>query len=332
MGMLIAGKWTDRRPASSVGRFVRPESQFRSFITADGSSGFKAEPGRYHLYIAYNCPWAHRTLIFRKLKGLEGMISVASAMPNDRTEGWRFSDGFPGATRDAANGFTWLHQAYSTAKADYTGTCTVPALWDKTTRTIVNNESSEIIRMFNNAFDGIGAKPGDYYPAALRGEIDLVNEFVYTHLNDGVYRTGFATTQAAYDEAVEKVFAGLDTLEQRLADRRYLVGDSITEADWRLFPTLVRFDAAYHHVFKCSWRPISSYDNLYNYLLELYQVPGVAETVRLDHVVTGYYSIERVNPNRIVPKIPKFDWTSPHNRARLGESAFSRAARTARRG
>ena len=320
MGMLVNGKWTDQRPAPVGGRFVRPESQFRNFITADGSSGFKAEPGRYHLYVAYNCPWAHRTLIFRRLKGLEGMISIASALPDDRAEGWRFSDAFPGGIPDTVNGFTWLHQAYSAAKPGYTGTCTVPTLWDRKTKTIVNNESSEIIRMFNSAFDGAGAKPGDYYPAALRGEIDLVNEFVYAHINNGVYRTGFAATQAAYDEAVEKVFAGLDTLEQRLAGRRYLVGDAITEADWRLFVSLVRFDAAYHHVFKCTWRPIASYENLQDYMLELYQVPGVAETVRLDHIVTGYYSIDRVNPSRIVAKIPKLDWTRPHNRARLGKT------------
>jgi putative glutathione S-transferase len=319
MGMLINGKWTDQRPAAVAGRFVRPESQFRKFVTADGSSGFKAEPGRYHLYIAYNCPWAHRTLIFRKLKGIEAMITIASARPDERAQGWRFDDGFPGSTSDAVNGFTWLHEAYTAAKPDYTGTCTVPTLWDTKTRTIVNNESGEIIRMFNSAFDGVGAKPGDYYPAPLRGEIDLVNEFVYAHLNNGVYRTGFAATQEAYDEAVEKVFAGLDTLEQRLAGRRYLVGNAITEADWRLFVTLVRFDAAYHHVFKCTWRPIASYHNLQNYLLELYQVPGVADTVRLDHIVTGYYSIDRVNPSRIIPKIPKLDFTRPHDRARLGK-------------
>jgi putative glutathione S-transferase len=320
MGMLIEGKWTDRRPAAVAGRFVRPESQFRNFITADGSSGFRAEPGRYHLYIAYNCPWAHRTLIFRKLKGLENMISIASAVPEDRAQGWRFSDSFPGGTPDTVNGFTWLHEAYTAAKPDYTGTCTVPTLWDKKTRTIVNNESSEIIRMFNSAFDAVGAKPGDYYPAPLRGEIDLVNEFVYAHLNNGVYRAGFAATQEAYDDAVEKVFAGLDTLEQRLAGQRYLVGNTLTEADWRLFPTLVRFDAAYHHVFKCTWRSIASYDNLQNYLLDLYQVPGVAETVRMDHIVTGYYKIDRVNPSGIVPKTPKLDFTRAHNRARLGKA------------
>lgn len=320
MGMLIDGKWTDKRPAEVAGRFVRPESQFRSFVTADGSSGFEAEPGRYHLYIAYNCPWAHRTLIFRKLKGLEGMISIASAMPNDRTEGWRFSDAFPGASRDEVNGCEWLHQVYTLARPHYTGTCTVPTLWDTKTGTIVNNESSEIIRMFNSAFDGVGAKPGDYYPAMLRGEIDLINEFVYAHLNNGVYRAGFAATQEAYNEAVEKVFVGLDTLEQRLSGRRYLVGDGITEADWRLFVTLVRFDAAYHHLFKCTWRPVASYENLYNYMLELYQIPGVAETVKLDHIVAGYYSIDRVNPNRIIPKIPKSDWARSHNRARFAQA------------
>jgi len=322
MGMLIRGKWTDQRPDAVAGRFVRPESQFRDFVTANGSSGFRAEPDRYHLYVAYNCPWAHRTLIFRKLKGLEEMISISSAVPDDRAEGWRFADTFPGGTEDTVNGFTWLHQAYTAAKPDYTGTCTVPTLWDKRTNTIVNNESSEIIRMLNSAFDGVGARPGDYYPAPLRGEIDLINEFVYAHLNNGVYRTGFAKSQEAYDDAVEKVFAGLDTLEQRLADRRYLVGNTITEADWRLFVTLVRFDAVYHHLFKCTWRPIASYDNLNNYLLELVQVPGVAETVKLDHIVTGYYSIDRVNPDRIVPKVPDLNLTRPHDRARL--SAGSR--------
>jgi putative glutathione S-transferase len=315
--MLIHGKWTDQRPAAVAGRFVRPESQFRDFVTADESSGFKAEPGRYHLYVAYNCPWAHRTLIFRKLKGLEGMISIASARPDDRSQGWRFDDGFPGASRDEVNGCEWLHQVYALASPDYTGTCTVPALWDTKTKILVNNESSEIIRMFNSAFDGVGASRGDYYPAPLRAEIDLINEFVYANINNGVYRTGFATTQEAYDEAVGKVFAGLDTLERRLAGQRYLVGNAITEADWRLFVTLVRFDAVYHHLFKCTFRPIASYENLHNYLLELYQVPGIAETVRLDHIVTGYYSIDRVNPSRIVPRVPDLKLTQPHNRGTL---------------
>ena len=317
MGMLIEGKWSEQRPPPVAGSFVRTESQFRSVISADGASGFKAEAGRYHLYVAYNCPWAHRAIIFRRLKGLEGMISMSVAVPHDRAEGWRFGDDFPGSSADAVNGATWLHEVYTLAKADYTGLVTVPTLWDKKTRTIVNNESAEIIRMFNSAFDGIGATPGDYYPVQLRDEIDAINEYVYANLNNGVYRTGFATTQQAYDDAVGRVFAALDTLEQRLAAQRYLVGGTLTEADWRLFVTLVRFDAAYHHVFKCTLRPIASYHNLQNYLLELYQVPGVAGTVRLDHIVTGYYSIDRVNPSRIVPLVAQLDFTKPHDRARL---------------
>jgi putative glutathione S-transferase len=256
-------------------------------------------------------------MIFRKLKGLEKMISMCCALPNDRREGWRFGDDFPGSSADAVNGISWLHELYTLADADYTGLVTVPALWDTRTRTIVNNESSEIIRMLNQAFDGIGATAGDYYPQSLRGEIDEINEFVYTHLNNGVYRTGFATTQQAYDEAVGKVFTALDVLERRLASRRYLVGDTLTEADWRLFVTLVRFDAAYHHVFKCTLRPVSAYHHLHNYLLELYQVPGIAETVRLDHIVTGYYSIDRVNPNGVIPLVADLDFNRPHDRARL---------------
>lgn len=320
--MLIEGKWSAQRPQTVAGHFVRTESQFRSVISADGSSGFKAEAGRYHLYAAYNCPWAHRVVIFRKLKGLEAMISMSSAIPNDRREGWRFGDEFPGSTADKVNGVTWLHELYALAKADYTGTVTVPALWDKKTRTIVNNESAEIIRMLNSAFDGIGATPGDYYPENLREEIDSINEFVYANLNNGVYRTGFATTQQAYDEAVAKVFGALDTLDQRLSSQRYLVGDTLTEADWRLFVTLVRFDAAYHHVFKCTLRPVSSYHQLQNYLLDLYQVAGVAETVRLDHIVSGYYSSERIKPHGIVPLVARLDFSMAHDRSRLGVSAL----------
>lgn len=321
MGMLMEGKWSEQRPQAVGGRFVRPDSQFRSVISADGASGFKAEAGRYHLYVAYNCPWAHRVIIFRKLKGLEDMISMSSAMPNDRAEGWRFGDGFPGSTADEVNGVTWLHQVYSLAKQDYSGLVTVPTLWDIKTRTIVNNESAEIIRMLNSAFDGIGAAPGDYYPVQLRDEIDVVNAFVYENLNNGVYRTGFATSQQAYEDAVGKVFSALDTLEQRLASQRYLVGNTLTEADWRLFVTLVRFDAAYHHLFKCTLRPISSFHNLQNYLLDLYQVPGVADTVRLDHIVMGYYSIDRVNPNGIIPLVARLDFTRPHDRSRFGPPA-----------
>jgi glutathionyl-hydroquinone reductase len=308
MGMLINGKWSDERIMNADGRFIRPQSQFRATITADGSSGFKAEPGRYHLYVAYSCPWAHRTIIFRKLKGLENIVSMAAAVPGARGEGWTFDDSFPGSSADEANGFRFLHQAYTAARPDYTGTVTVPTLWDRTRRTIVNNESSEIIRMFNSAFDGAGARPGDYYPAALRAEIDRINEFVYSHINNGVYRTGFASTQAAYEEAVEHVFEGLDALEQRLSKHRYLVADAITEADWRLFVTLVRFDAVYYSLFKCNLRRIESYPHLQDYLTRLYRVTGVAETVRMDHIVRGYYSIAFVNPNGITPKIPRLDF------------------------
>ena len=317
MGILVDGRWTNETQDTSSGRFVRPESRFRAHVTADGASGFKAEAGRYHLYVSYGCPWAHRAIIFRALKGLEGMVSMSIALPDDRRDGWRYGAAFPGATADEANGFTWLHEAYSAADPHYTGKVTVPTLWDKAGRTIVNNESSEIIRMFNSAFDGLGAAPGDYYPAHLAGEIDRINEIVYNGLNNGVYRTGFATSQAAYQEAVAKVFACLDLLEKRLGGQRYLAGEAITEADWRLFVTLVRFDSVYHHAFKCMLRPLSSYHHLSNYLHDLYQVPGVAATVRLDHIVTSYYSSERVNPNGIVPVVPALDFSLPHDRARL---------------
>ena len=327
MGMLIEGRWTNETPDTSGGRFVRPESSFRAHVSADGASGFKAEAGRYHLYVSYGCPWAHRAIIFRALKGLQNMVSMSIALPDDRCYGWRYGAAFPGATADEVNGFTWLHQAYSAADPAYSGKVTVPTLWDKHTRSIVNNESSEIIRMFNSAFDALGATPGDYYPARLAAEIDRINEVVYTGLNNGVYRCGFAASQAAYDEAVGRVFACLDFLEQRLGAQRYLAGDAITEADWRLFVTLVRFDAVYHHAFKCMLRPLSSYHHLGNYLRELYQVPGVADTVRLDHIVTSYYSSERVNPNGIVPVVPALDFSLPHDRADLKESmAIARAA------
>ena len=319
MGMLVSGKWTDQRPAAVAGRFVRPESQFRRFVTADGPSGFRAEPARYHLYVSYNCPWAHRTIIFRRLKGLEQIISMSVSLPGMREQGWTFDDSYPGSTRDAVNGFRYLHQAYCAAKPDYTGTVTVPALWDRKTRTIVNNESPEIIRMMNSAFDGVGANRNDFYPKPLREEIDRINDFVYTHVNNGVYRTGFATTQDAYDEAVEHLFVGLDSLEQRLGGQRYLAGDVITEADWRLFVTLVRFDAVYYSLFKCCIRPLASYHNLQNYLRDLNQVPGVAETVKLDHIVSGYYAITHVNPSGIVPRIPRLDFAAPHDRAKLSE-------------
>lgn len=314
MGILVEGKWTNDPPPAG-GSFVRPESLFRAAVSSDGGTDFKAEAGRYHLYVAYSCPWAHRAIIFRALKGLEGMVSMSVALPNDRRNGWRFGSAFPGATADEVNGFTWLHQAYTAADPTYTGKVTVPTLWDRKTRTIVNNESSEIIRMFNSAFDGLGAKPGDYYPAPLREEIDAINQTVYRDLNNGVYRAGMATSQDAYDEAVTRVFACLDMLELRLAKQRYLVGNTITEADWRLYVTLARFDAAYHPLFKCSVRPLSAYHHLDNYLRELHQVPGVAATTRLDHIVTGYYSNASSNPNGIIPAMPALDLGRPHDRA-----------------
>ena len=327
MGMLVEGRWTHETPDPAVGRFIRPESRFRAHISADGASGFKAEPGRYHLYVSYGCPWAHRTILFRALKGLESLVSMSIALPDDRRDGWRFGTAFPGASADEVNGFTWLHEAYSAADPGYTGKVTVPTLWDKSTRTIVNNESSEIIRMFNSAFDAVGAQAGDYYPAHLAAEIDRINELVYTGLNNGVYRTGFAGSQAAYDEAVGRVFACLDMLDARLALQRYLVGDTITEADLRLFVTLVRFDAVYHHAFKCMLRPLSAYHHLDNYLRDIHQIPGVAATVRLDHIVTSYYSIERVNPSGIVPILPALDFSRPHDRDRFASSrSLSRAA------
>jgi len=317
MGMLVDGKWTDQRPVRPDGRFVRPESQFRNRVTADGSSGFKAEPGRYHLYVSYGCPWAHRTIIFHKLKGLENIVSMSISLPGMTEGGWTYEDTYPGSTKDQVNGCHYLYQVYQLARPNYTGRCTTPTLWDRETRTIVNNESSEIIRMLNSAFDGVGAKPGDYYPQALRAQIDEINPFVYDNINNGAYRTGMATTQEAYDEAVGRMFMGLDTLEQRLAHQRYLVGNTITEADWRLFVTLVRFDVAYYSAFKCNLRRLEHYHNLFNYMLDLYQTPGVAETVRIDHIVINYYSLKNINPNGIIPRIPIVDYNRPHDRARL---------------
>jgi putative glutathione S-transferase len=322
MGMLIDGRWdaeASRLPLEN-GRFVRRDSAFRRWVTADGSSGFKAEPGRYHLYVSYQCPWAHRTILFRRLKRLEDVVGMSVALPDGRPESWAFEEGFPGATRDAAEGFTRLHQAYTATEPRYTGIVSVPVLWDRRERVIVNNESADIIRMLNGAFDAFTDARQDYYPAPLRAEIDRVNDLVYRGVNNGVYRCGFAATQEAYDEACDAVFATLDDLEARLDRERYLVGHRITEADWRLFITLLRFDAVYYGLFKCSQRTLASYRNLSNYLRELYQVPGVAETVRIDHIVRGYYSIRRANPSGIIPRPPR-DFAramaAPHDRARL---------------
>jgi len=322
MGMLLDGTWHDQDPAAETGKagnFQRVDSVFRDRITADGSSGFKAEAGRYHLYVAYGCPWAHRTLIFLALKKLRHAISVAYAIPGLPVQGWTYEDNpaFPDCTPDRVNGFHYLHEAYTASDPHYTGKVTVPTLWDKKTRRIVNNESSEIIRMLNSEFAAVGADPTDYYPKALRGEIDRINEMVYANVNNGVYRCGFARSQAAYEEAYDALFAALDDIEARLGRQRYLVGHQITEADWRLFPTLVRFDVAYFSLFKCNRNRIADYPNLLNYVRELYQVPGIAETVKPRYYVITYYSIARVNPSGIIPKGTPVDFRQPHDRARF---------------
>jgi putative glutathione S-transferase len=322
MGMLVDGQWRDEDPATEVGKagnFQRVDSVFRDRITADGSSGFPAEAGRYHLYVAYTCPWAHRTQIYLALKKLTGIISVAIAVPGLREQGWTFEDNaaFPDCTPDRVNGFNYLLQAYAASNPHYTGKVTVPTLWDKKTKRIVNNESSEIIRMFNAEFGALGADATDFYPKHLRAEIDSVNAQVYANINNGVYRCGFARSQAAYDEAYDALFATLDEIEARLGRQRYLVGNQITEADWRLFPTLVRFDVAYFSLFKCNRNRIADFPNLLNYVRELYAVPGVAETVKPRYYVMGYYSITRVNPTGIIPKGTPVDFKKPHDRTRF---------------
>lgn len=322
MGLLQNGKWVDQwyDTKSNGGHFVRKAPQFRSWVSADGAagpsgdSGFKAEPGRYHLYVSLACPWAHRTLIFRALKGLEQMISVSVVHWYMAEDGWTFDVG-DGVVPDTVNAVTLMHEIYTKAMPDYSGRVTVPVLWDKQTKTIVSNESSEIIRMFNTAFDAVGAKVGDYYPPDLRSEIDSLNERIYTTVNNGVYRCGFATTQEAYEQAITPLFDTLDWLEDRLRAKRYLTGDQITEADWRLFTTLIRFDVVYVGHFKCNIRRIADYPNLSEYLRDLYQQPGIAKTVNLEHIKKHYYeSHETINPSRVVPKGPVVDFTAPHNR------------------
>ena len=322
MGVLIDGIWRDEELPQETGKsgdFQRVDSRFRDRITADGSSGFQAQPARYHLYVAHACPWAHRTLIFRALKKLENAISVAYAIPGLKEQGWTFESNpaFPECTPDRVNGFRYLHEAYVASDTHYTGKVTVPTLWDKATGRVVNNESSEIIRMLNSEFKGIAGDDTDFYPAPLRAEIDRVNETVYKTVNNGVYRCGFARSQEAYEQAYDALFATLDELEARLARQRYLVGRQITEADWRLFPTLVRFDVAYFSLFKCNRQRIADYPNLLNYMRELYQVPGIAATVKPRHYVINYWSIRKVNPTGIIPKGTPVDYAKPHDRARL---------------
>jgi len=322
MGLLQEGKWVDQwyDTKSTNGRFVRKAPQFRNWVTADGAAGpsgkggFKAEPGRYHLYVSLACPWAHRTLIVRALKGLEKMISVSVVHWYMAENGWTFDVG-DGVVPDTVNGAQFLHQVYTKAKPDYSGRVTVPVLWDKQTKTIVSNESPEIIRMFNAAFDEVGAVQGDYYPEHLRSEIDALNDRIYTTVNNGVYRCGFATTQAAYEEAITPLFDTLDWLEDILSRKRYLTGGQITEADWRLFTTLIRFDPVYVGHFKCNIRRIADYPNLSNYLRDLYQQPGIARTVNMEHIKRHYYeSHTSINPSQVVPLGPDIDFSIPHNR------------------
>jgi putative glutathione S-transferase len=322
MGVLIDGAWRDEELPAEVGRsgeFRRADSRFRERITSDGSSGFKAEAGRYHLYVAHGCPWAHRTLIYRALKKLEGAITVAYAIPGLKEQGWTFENNpaFPDCTPDTVNGFHYLHQAYTASDPHYTGKVTVPTLWDRKTKRVINNESSEIIRMLNTEFNGIADDDVDFYPPAVRAEIDRINELVYANVNNGVYRCGFARTQEAYEAAYDALFATLDELEALLGRQRYLAGRQITEADWRLFPTLVRFDVAYFSLFKCNKQRIADYPNLLNYTRELYQIPGVAATVKPRYYVINYWSIKRVNPTGIIPKGAPVDFGQSHNRARL---------------
>jgi len=328
MGLLIDGRWVDQwyDTSSTGGRFVRSDAQFRNWITADGSpgpsgeGGFKAEAGRYRLYVCLACPWAHRTLIFRALKGLEDMLPVFVVNPYMAQNGWTFEPG-EGVVTDP-EGAHYLYQVYLRAQPDYSGRVTVPVLWDTQNNTIVNNESAEIIRMLNSAFDEAGAKAGDYAPAELLPEIDAVNRRVYDAINNGVYKAGFATEQDVYEEEVCKLFEALDEVDARLADRRYLLGERLTEADWRLFTTLLRFDPVYHGHFKCNLRRIADYPHLSGYLRELYQWPGVAATVDFDHIKQHYYrSHPTINPNGIVPLGPLQDLDAPHGRGHLAAAS-----------
>jgi putative glutathione S-transferase len=323
MGVLVDGVWKDQGYDTRSGRFVRAPTSFRSWVTPDGRPGpsgqgrFAAEPGRYHLYVSLACPWAHRTVIFRKLKGLEDLISLSVVEPLMGDEGWVFGSG-EGAIPDLVNRKRRLADVYLLADPHYTGRVTVPVLWDRRRSTIVNNESAEIIRMFNSAFDAFTEVRTDYYPEDLRDESDRINHFVYENINNGVYRAGFARSQEAYEEAFLVLFTALDRIEERLSGQRYLVGRKLTEADWRLFTTLVRFDAVYYGHFKCNLRRIVDYANLSNYLRDLYQIPGVVETVRIDHIKRHYYGSHRhINPTGIVPLGPALDFSAPHDRERF---------------
>lgn len=323
MGLLVDGEWKDKwyDTSETGGKFVRDQAKFRSWVTADGSagptgdSGYAAESGRYHLYVSYACPWAHRTLIFRAIKELESHISVSVVHPEMLGEGWTFSTDYPAATGDTLFGLDYLREVYTKVLPEMTGRVTVPVLFDKKTNTIVSNESAEIIRMLNSAFNDLTGNTDDYWPVSLRDQIETLNSRIYDTVNNGVYKAGFATSQDAYDEAVHPLFDSLDWIEQILSTNRYLTGDHLTEADWRLFTTLVRFDSVYHQHFKCNRKRIIDYPNMWDYVRELYQRPGVAPTVNLDHIVRHYhYSHDMINPNRIIPINPVLDFDAPHGR------------------
>ena len=331
MGQLIDGRWQDQwYDTSKDGRFQRENAQRRNWVTADGQpgpsgeGGFRAEAGRYHLYVSLACPWAHRTLIYRQLKGLAGLIDVSVVSWLMRENGWTF-DRSLGSSGDALDGLEFLHQRYTREDPHYTGRVTVPVLWDKQLKRIVSNESAEIIRMFNSAFDGLTGNDLDLYPTALQGEIDALNERIYPAVNNGVYRAGFATSQEAYEEAFVTLFEELDCLEKRLGERRYLTGEHLTEADIRLFTTLIRFDAVYHGHFKCNLRRLADYPNLSGWLRELYQLPGVAGTVSFQHIKNHYYgSHHTINPTGIVPLGPQQDFSGPHGREHLPGKGIAR--------
>lgn len=333
MGLLVEGRWHDQWYESSKdGAFQREQAQRRNWLTTDGKpgptgiGGFAAEAGRYHLYVSLACPWAHRTLILRKLKGLESLIDVSVVSWLMLENGWTFDQNL-GSTGDKLDHFNFMHQRYTADTVDYTGRVTVPVLWDKQQNRIVNNESAEIIRMFNGAFDDLTGNDLDFYPAPLRGEIDALNERIYPTVNNGVYRAGFATAQKAYEEAFDGLFEELDRLEQLLGANRYLAGEYLTEADIRLFTTLIRFDAVYYGHFKCNLRRIADYPNLSNWLREIYQWPGIAETVNFEHIKNHYYgSHKTINPTGIVPKGPAQDFTATHDRERLSGKGIWRRA------
>lgn len=323
MGQLVKGVWKDEwyDTESQGGEFVRDTAKFRNWVTADGApgptgeGGFRAESGRYHLYVSYACPWAHRTLIFRALKGLADHIDISVVHPDMLSDGWEFRTDFPGATGDTLFGSKYMRDIYLRANPQASGRVTVPVLWDRQQNTIVSNESADIIRMFNSAFDEITGNTDNYLPDDLRDRCDALNSRIYDSVNNGVYKAGFATSQDAYDKAVGPLFDSLDWIEGLLAENRYLAGDRVTEADWRLFTTICRFDSVYHTHFKCNRRQIVQYPNLWGWAKELYQWPGVAETVRPDHFNRHYYySHDMINPNRIIPIGPDIDWSAPHGR------------------